>query len=166
MKKISQLAAFLTILVSFSLPLSVSAADASCAYAGSAGNQCVQSGVSGYCDASGFCRPSSAGGTVSSSGGGINLNAIAPYKAGILSLINAVFVPVLFAIAFLTFLWGVYKYFILGATEEKSREEGRNFVLWGIIGFVVILSVWGLVAVVVDTFNLSPGGAAPSYPTL
>ena len=104
--------------------------------------------------------------TPSSSGGNINLTIAQGYRDSILSAINNIFVPVLFAVAFLVFLWGVYKYFILGAAEEKSREEGRNFVLWGIIGFVVILSVWGLVAIVGNTFSLTAGGTAPSYPTL
>ena len=82
---------------------------------------------------------------------------------GIISVINGILVPVLIAIAFITFLWGVYKYFILGATEEKSRTDGKQFVLWGIIGFVVILSVWALVTIVKDTFNLT--GANPTPPT-
>lgn len=90
---------------------------------------------------------------------GVNLNVIKPYSDAIIALINSFIVPVLFAIAFLTFLWGVYKYFILGAAEEKSREDGRQFILWGLIGFVVILSVWGLVGLVANTFMLAP--AAP-----
>ena len=97
---------------------------------------------------------------------GINMQVITPYKTGILYLINGVFVPILFAVAFLMFIYGVYKYFILGATEEKSREDGRQFVLWGVVGFAVILSVWGLVAVVLNTFGLSAGGVAPLPPSL
>ncbi len=97
---------------------------------------------------------------------GINTSAITPYSSGIINVINGILVPVLLAIAFIVFLWGVYKYFILGATEEKSRENGRQFVLWGVIGFVVILSVWGLVGIVGNAFGLSPGGHAPATPTL
>lgn len=97
---------------------------------------------------------------------GINTSAITPYSDGIINVINGILVPVLIAVAFLMFLYGVYKYFILGAADPKSREEGRDFILWGIIGFVVILSVWGLVAIVGDTFGLTAGGGAPSYPTL
>lgn len=99
-------------------------------------------------------------------GTGINMGIVTGYSSSIINIINNVFVPVLFAVAFLTFLWGVYKYFILGATKEESRKEGRDFVFWGIIGFVVILSMWGLVAVVGSTFGLSAGGTAPNYPTL
>lgn len=97
---------------------------------------------------------------------GINLSVIKPYSDGIIGFINTVLVPVLFAIAFLYFVYGVYKYFILGAESDTERATGRQFVLWSIIGFAVILSVWGLVAVVSQTFNIAPGGSAPGYPTL
>lgn len=98
--------------------------------------------------------------------GSINLSAITPYSNGIIDLINKVFVPVLFAIAFLYFIYGVYKYFILGAEKDTERATGRTFVLWSLVGFAVILSVWGLVNVLISTFNISTGGQPPSYPTL
>ncbi len=88
------------------------------------------------------------------------------YGGDILYIINVLLVPALIAIAFITFLWGVYKYFILGAASDTERQTGRQFVLWGIIGFVVILSLWGLVAIVNATFWLVPGGGAPPYPKL
>ncbi len=98
--------------------------------------------------------------------GSVNVSLVQGYSNSILTVINQSLVPVLFAIAFIMFLWGVYKYFIIGATEDKKREEGRHFVLWSIIGFAVILSVWGLVAVVTSTFNLPAGATPPSYPKL
>ncbi|MHB1163173.1 MAG: hypothetical protein ACYCZZ_01430 [Minisyncoccota bacterium] len=169
MKKISRSAILLVFFASFSIvPLSASA-DAGCGALSSAGDQCILSGVSGTCTgANGTCVPSSNSVSASSggSGGGININAIKPYSDGIINVINGIFVPVLFALAFITFVWGVFKYFILGADSDTERAAGRQFVLWGVIGFVVILSVWGLVAVVGNTFGLSPGGSAPSYPTL
>ncbi len=75
------------------------------------------------------------------------------------------FVPAVIAIAFLTFLWGVYKYFILGADSETDRETGKQFILWGIIGFAVIVSVWGLVWMVIYTLGIGPM-AAPPPPTI
>lgn len=97
---------------------------------------------------------------------GIHPEAITPYSSSIISLINTVFVPLLFAIAFLYFVYGVYRYFILGASNETDRETGRQVVLWSIIGFAVIFSVWGLVNVLVTTFNIPTGGNAPSFPKL
>lgn len=97
---------------------------------------------------------------------GINLGVITPYSNDIITFINAILVPVLFALAFLYFVYGVYKYFILGADNDTERETGRDFVMWSLIGFVVILSVWGLVDVLVHTFNIPTGGVPPKYPTL
>lgn len=97
---------------------------------------------------------------------GINVSVIKSYSDVIIDLINTVFVPVLFAIAFLYFVYGVYKYFILGAESDTERATGRQVVLWSIIGFAVILSVWGLVNVLIQTFGISPGGTPPAYPTL
>ncbi|MHB8660720.1 MAG: pilin [Minisyncoccota bacterium] len=98
--------------------------------------------------------------------GGINTYYLQGYSASIINIINGLVAPVLLAIAFIFFLWGVYKYFIFGATNDTERATGRQFVLWSIIGFVVIFSIWGLVGVVGSTFGLSPGGYAPPYPTL
>ena len=97
---------------------------------------------------------------------GINTFYLLGYKNSIVFIINSLVAPVLLAIAFIFFLFGVYRYFILGATNDTSRETGRQFILWSVIGFVVIFSLWGLVAIVGSTFGLPAGGSAPPYPTL
>lgn len=97
---------------------------------------------------------------------GINEQYLQGYKTSIIGIINNLVAPVLLAIAFIFFLFGVYRYFILGATNDTERATGRQFILWGIIGFVVIFSLWGLVAIVRSTFGLTAGGGAPPYPTL
>ncbi|MDO8566903.1 MAG: pilin [bacterium] len=97
---------------------------------------------------------------------GINLNYLTPYSSGIINLINGILVPVLMAVAFIVFLWGVYKYFIYhGASESGEKMEGRKYAMWGIIGFVIILSVWGLVAIVRGALGLPFGGSGPTPPT-
>jgi hypothetical protein len=97
---------------------------------------------------------------------GINISAITPYSNGLITVVNTILVPFLIAIAFMTFLWGVYKYFILGASNESEGAEGRQFVLWGIIGFVVIICVWGIVNLVMNTFGFSAGTSSPTLPTI
>lgn len=97
---------------------------------------------------------------------GINTYFLQGYATAIVNIINGLVAPVLLAIAFIFFLFGVYRYFILGATSDTARETGRVFILWSIIGFVVIFSIWGLVAIVGSTFGLIAGGSAPPYPTL
>ncbi len=71
------------------------------------------------------------------------------------------------AIAFIVFLWGIFKYFIWGAENESEKAEGRKFAMWGIIGFVIIMSVWGIVNIVKDTLvPTTAGSTRPNYPTL
>ncbi len=99
------------------------------------------------------------------SSGGINISVIKPYGDSIKNIINEVFVPVLMAIAFIVFLWGVFKYFIWNKESESEKMEGRKFAMWGIIGFVIILSVWGLVNILMGALNLQ-GGKPPPIPKI
>ena len=62
----------------------------------------------------------------------------------IIDTINNIIVPVLFAVAFIVFLWGAFETFILGAQEEETKTRGKNLMLWGLIGFFVMISIWGL----------------------
>ncbi|MEK7144346.1 MAG: hypothetical protein AAB794_00570 [Patescibacteria group bacterium] len=78
------------------------------------------------------------------------------YVGGFITLLNTVVVPVIAALAFAAFIWGAVNYFFLQAADEKKREEGRLFVLWGIIGLVVLFSVWGLVNLLLSTLGLTP----------
>lgn len=73
----------------------------------------------------------------------------------IINTINNVIVPVLFAIAFIVFLWGAFRTFIMGATDETAKEQGKNLMLWGLIGFFVMVSVWGLVNILTGTVGFT-----------
>lgn len=81
----------------------------------------------------------------------------------IIYIINGVLVPVLFAIAFIVFLWGITKAYILSHGEPEEVSKGHKLILWGIIAFAVMISVWGLVNVVANTFGLG-GQFAPPPP--
>lgn len=72
---------------------------------------------------------------------------------GIIGLINNVAVPLIFAVAFIVFIWGVFQYFIAGGHDEEKRETGKSLMLWGIIGFFIMVSVWGLVNILRGTFS-------------
>jgi zinc transporter ZupT len=97
--------------------------------------------------------------------GAPNVGAIQPYSNAIIGIINNVLVPLIFGVAFIVFLYGVFRYFILGAANEEDREKGKQLILWGLIGLVVMIAVWGLVLVVMRTFGLTTT-AAPPPPTI
>ncbi len=83
----------------------------------------------------------------------------------IIGLINNVFVPLIFSLAFIVFIWGVFRYFIAGAADPTEQEKGKHFIMYGLIGLVIMLSVWGLVNVLTGTFGLN-SSYVPAYPTL
>ena len=65
--------------------------------------------------------------------------------------INNTLIPLVFAIALLMFIYGVFKYFILGGHDPEKQKEGRQLMLYSIVGFVVMVSIFGIV-------NLIAGG--------
>ena len=81
------------------------------------------------------------------------LNNVSDVGSFIINTINNVLVPVLFALAFIVFLWGVFQTFILGAGSEETKEKGKGLMLWGLIGFFVMVSVWGLVNLLTNTVS-------------
>ncbi|MFM2330896.1 MAG: Type secretion system pilin [Candidatus Parcubacteria bacterium] len=81
------------------------------------------------------------------------INNISDVGSFIIDTINNVLVPVLFSIAFIVFLWGAFQVFIFGANSEEVKEKGKNHMLWGLIGFFVMVSVWGLVNILTGTIS-------------
>jgi len=77
-------------------------------------------------------------------------------STGVIGVINTVIIPFIFALAFAFFLWGVFKHFFIHGTDDKEREKGRQFILWGVLGIVVLLSVWGLVRMLLSTLGIAP----------
>ena len=92
-----------------------------------------------------------------------NTSALTGYTSALTEFINTALVPTLVAIAFILFLYGVADAYILHPGDETKLKEGHQYILWGVIGFVVIFSVWGLVNLVASTLGLQ-GGEAPPTP--
>lgn len=69
-------------------------------------------------------------------------------------LINDSVIPFMFAVATVFFIWGAIKFFILEADEEAKRDQGKQFMIWGVVALAVMLSVWGLVALITSTFGV------------
>lgn len=75
---------------------------------------------------------------------------------GIIGLFNTVVVPVIIAMAFAAFVWGVVNNYFIHGSEATSRKKGSVFILWGVIGLVVIFSVWGVVNILLSTLGITP----------
>jgi len=83
---------------------------------------------------------------------GCDLTTIGGYLCQIGRILNSV-VPVLIALGVVYFVYGVVTYVI--ASDEEAKSTGRDRMIFGIIGMVAIVGMWGLVNVLKDTFGLN-----------
>jgi hypothetical protein len=81
-----------------------------------------------------------------------------------ITFLNGTLVPLVFAIAFFLFLYGIFRYFILNADKPEERQKGTTFMMYGLLAFFIMLSVWGLVNLVTGSINLG-SSARPCLPT-
>jgi uncharacterized membrane protein YbhN (UPF0104 family) len=58
----------------------------------------------------------------------------------------------MFAAAFLVFLWGAFQ-FVMNADSDDGREKGRSHLLWGFVGMLIMLLALVLIQVIADTIG-------------
>lgn len=63
------------------------------------------------------------------------------------------FMVFLYILAITAFFWGI-ALFILNTDDEKKREEGKKWMFWSLIALFVMLTVWGIVGILVNTFGV------------
>ncbi|PIP69142.1 hypothetical protein CO033_02145 [Candidatus Nomurabacteria bacterium CG_4_9_14_0_2_um_filter_32_10] len=71
----------------------------------------------------------------------------------VVCIINGSVIPLIFALAVVMFIWGVVQY-VINSDEEAKKEKGKQFMIWGIIGLTVMVSIWGLVSILGSTFGI------------
>jgi uncharacterized membrane protein len=71
------------------------------------------------------------------------------------TLIGAL-IPVVIALGLLLFIWGMVQ-FIFASGDEAAKEEGKRKMIWGVITLFVIVSVWGLVALLNQLTGVGQG---------
>lgn len=57
-------------------------------------------------------------------------------------------------LALLMFLWGVYE-FVAHADDETARTTGKQHMLYGIIGMLVMLSALAILRIAAGTFGIT-----------
>tara|TARA_B100000508_G_scaffold140740_2_gene143160 strand:- start:1315 stop:1680 length:366 start_codon:yes stop_codon:yes gene_type:complete len=88
------------------------------------------------------------------------------FLGDISDFINNILIPLLFAIALFFFLWGVFKFLIQGKDDSADREEGRRYMIWAIIGFVVMVSVFGIVNLIANGLGFSDDEELDNIPNV
>lgn len=61
-------------------------------------------------------------------------------------------VVALFALAFLLFMWGLLQ-FMLAVSQGEPSDSGKQHMLWGVIGLVIMFSVAGIINVITNSIG-------------
>jgi len=78
---------------------------------------------------------------------------IGNYLSSLTSFINGYIIPFIIAVSLVVFVWGMFQFFVLGATNEEKREKGKQLAIWAVVGLVLMLSLQGIVMLLSSTFG-------------
>ncbi|KND48851.1 MAG: hypothetical protein AB200_00240 [Parcubacteria bacterium C7867-005] len=62
-------------------------------------------------------------------------------------------ITLLFAVAFIVFLFGVFQ-FVKDAKDGDTKGEGKKKIMYGLFGMFIMFSAYGLIRIVLDTFGI------------
>lgn len=72
---------------------------------------------------------------------------------GILLVLLNFAIPVIIGLTIMFILWNASQA-ILQSDNPQKRTDGRSAIIWGVIVLFVMVSVWGIINVLQNTFGL------------
>ncbi len=63
----------------------------------------------------------------------------------------------LIALAVVWFIWNVIRYTM--SSDEEKKGAAKTQMIWGVVAIAVIVSIWGLVAILQGIFGVNTTGA-------
>jgi uncharacterized membrane protein YidH (DUF202 family) len=94
---------------------------------------------------------------ITQAGGAGTMTTISQVITRLQSVINLI-IPFLVGLAVLVIIYGIFG-FVSSAGDEEARATAKQFIIWGVIGVFLMLSVWGLVTILVNSFGTDASGA-------
>ncbi len=81
---------------------------------------------------------------------------------GLVANINRVIINpiigIIFALAVILFFYGMAKFLFYSENDDK-RAEGRSHMVWGVIGMFIMVSVFGIIRLIMDTLGVGGIGS-------
>ena len=74
-------------------------------------------------------------------------------------------ITLLFALALVYFLYGLYEFIAGGANDEK-KTTGKSHMLWGLIGVTIMMAVWTILGIILSTLNIPKTQINPEQGTV
>lgn len=72
----------------------------------------------------------------------------------IIEFTNEVLIPFIIGIGFLVFVWGMFKFFIVGGANDDAKEQGKSLMIYATLGFLLIIVFWGVVNLLASSTGL------------
>ena len=86
------------------------------------------------------------------------------FIASFLVFSNKVLIPFLLGIAFLFFVFNVFRFFIVGGSSDDGREKAKDLALYSVLAFVIIVVFWGIVNLLSSSLGFNDGNTpTPDY---
>jgi hypothetical protein len=83
---------------------------------------------------------------------------------GIIAGLMNIILPLLIAFAAIYFVWNVIVYTISG--DDKKKGDARKGIIQGLIGLLIIVSFWGIVALIQNSLDLEGGAGQDVVPCI
>lgn len=94
----------------------------------------------------------------------MNFDIIPKAEASIVTLMKSInrviinpLIVLLFALAMVYFIYGLVRY-LLSPDNEEVRKSSKEHMLWGIIGMFIMVSVFGILSIIMNTFGIENSG--------
>ncbi|MBU0723179.1 hypothetical protein KJ973_03225 [Patescibacteria group bacterium] len=93
------------------------------------------------------------------------VTTLSEIETAVLEFLNKI-PAILVALAVVFFLWSVIR-FIKAGDNEDARTQGKALITYGVIAIAVMVSLWGLIGLLADTFDTKnkPAGTPPAIPS-
>lgn len=82
-----------------------------------------------------------------------------------LTNIGNTIIEILIAFAVLYIIFQTVRFIMKGDSPDERKEIGKG-IMWGIVGLFVILSIWGLVNILSNTFRTNTNAPTQQFPQL
>lgn len=75
-------------------------------------------------------------------------------------IINPI-IQVVFSVALIIFVYGIFE-FVRGADNPETRKQGQQHMLYGLIGLAIMISVFTIIRILLNTLGLHGGDEVPA----
>ena len=82
----------------------------------------------------------------------------------ILAFSDNVLIPFILGIGFLVFVWGMFKYFIVGGANDEAKAQGKSLMVYAVLAFVLIIVFWGIINLLSTSIGLDKEGIGSLVP--